>query len=196
MYILAATEISSIITGKIIKNLFMEKPKLNENGDFIYSKSGLILFSGLALFFIFSLCTVFMDYYVPEIIKESNLDISMMKPLYITGYSIEAFFILLGLWQILIYAKYEIIVNKESISQRNIFSTKTIMLHDIEIVKYSYSRVFVFKSSDSKIAFGMYTKGIIEFIYFVDGNIPKYKTEKAIIKAEKMLKASGLPGYW
>ena len=192
---MSSTEMSSFLTNKLILNMYTKKPKINEDGDIEFRKNGLLLFCGLTLFILFFLCSMFMDYYVSEIIKEEKINVNMTQRLYIIGYSITTFFTLLGLYQIIIYYKHILIVCENSITQEKMFSIKTIMLHDIETIKYSPNRGIVIISLDTKIAFGALTNGLVEFVRFIESNIPKSKYGNTIRMAYKVLNMNGVSGY-
>ncbi|SFD24029.1 hypothetical protein [Clostridium uliginosum] len=175
------------ISHNIIVNMYTKKPEINENGDMVFKKNGLFLLCGILLVLIFSLCAVFMDYYVVEIMEENNINKDMLDTLYICGYSLTALFMLIGMKLIIMFFKCKIIVSKDAITSKKIFSSKTIKLLDIEMITFSNAKGLVFKSCDSKIAFGNFTIGLIEMLKFIEANTLKYKCETAILKAKKML---------
>lgn len=179
---------SAKISHNIIVNMYNKKPETNENGDMIFRKNGFLLFSGILLVLIFSLCILCMDFFVSEIMQENNINMNMKDTLYIGGYSLIALFILLGMRLIIVFFKHEIIISRGVITSKNMFSTKTINLSDIEKITFSNRSGLVFKSLDSKIVFGNFTNGLIETLKFINENIPMHKCEQAIFKAKKMLK--------
>ena len=175
------------MSHNIIKNMYIKKPKIDENGNMVFNKSGMFLFIGILFVSIFSLCTLFMDYYVPEIIKENNLSIDMTGSLYIAGYSLTALFTIIGLEFIIMYFKHKIIISKDEIIAQKMLSKKVIKISDIEKVTFSNGRGLIFRDRYTKIAFGNFTIGLIEVLKFVEKNVPKEKCETAIQKAKKML---------
>jgi len=189
---MSSAMISAKISHRLITNMYTKKPKINENNEMVFKKSGLLPFCGILLVAIFSLCAIFMDYYVSEIISEHNFDTSMTDTLFIYGYSLTALFVLIGIILIVKFCKCKIIVSKDTITSKKVFSTKTIRLSEIEMVTFSNSKSIVFKSFESKIAFGNFTTGLVEILKFIDENIPKHKSETALIKARKMLKNNGI----
>jgi len=170
--------------------MYTKKPKINENNEMVFKKSGLLLFCGILYAAIFSLCAIFMDDYVSDIIREHNLDTNMTDTLFTYGYSLTALFVLMGIILIVKFFKHKIIVSKDAITSKKLFSTKTIRLSEIETVTFSNSKGIVIKSSESKIAFGYFTTGLVEILKFIDENIPKHKSETALIKAKKMLRSN------
>lgn len=176
----------------ITVNMYNKKPKIDKNGDMIFKKSGMLLFAGIPLVIIFSAVAAFMDYYVPEIMKECSVDSSMTDTFYICGYTLIALFILIGARLIVMFFKCKIIVSKEKIVCKNIFLTKTIRLLDIEVITFSNRSGLVFRANNSKIAFGNFTIGLVELLKFIEENIPEYKCEKAIPKAKRMLRSNGV----
>lgn len=192
MYKLSTVAISSKISHNIIVNMYTKKPKIDENGDKVFKKNGLLLFCGILLVLIFSLCALFMNYYVSEIMKENNINSNMTGTIYICGYSLTALFILIGMKLIIMFFKYKIIISKDMITSKKMFSTKTIKLLDIEIITFSNSKGLVFKGDNTKIVFGNFTIGLIEMLKFIAENIPKHNCETALIKAKNMLRNNGI----
>ena len=106
------------ISHNIIVNMYNKKPEIHENGDMIFRKNGLLLFSGILLVLIFSLCIFCMDSFVSEIMQENNINRNMTDTFYIGGYALIALFILLGMRLIIIFFKHEIIISKYIITSK------------------------------------------------------------------------------
>ena len=185
---MSTVELSSSISHNIIVNMYNKKPKIDKNGDMVFEKNGILLFSGIVLVLIFSACIFCMNYFVPEIMIENNIDKSMTNNLYIFGYSLVTLFILLGMKLIIMFFKHKIIISNDEIISKKLFSEKSIKLYNIEEITFSNRSGLVFKSLDSKIFFGNFTNGLIETLKFIEENIAKHKCEQAIAKAKKMLK--------
>ena len=189
---LSTVMITSKLSHEFTTNMYTKKPKINEDGDMVFEKTRLILFSGIFLVLIFSLCAIFMDYYVTEIIEENGINSNMTDILYICGYSLTVLFVLIGIKLIIMFFKYKIILSKDKITSKKVFSTRTIKLSDIETIIFSNFKGLVFKGDNSKIAFGNFTAGLVEILKFIDKNIPKHKSETALVKGKKMLKNNGI----
>lgn len=184
--------VEQAISHGIMVNLYKKEPKKDNEGRLIFKKSGVFLFTGLLLVILFSSVAAFMGYYVPEIMSENSIDSSMTNLFYICGYSITGLFILIGVWEITIFFKFKIIVSKEEITCKKIFSTQTLKLAEIEAITFSNRSVLIFRGSHSKIAFGSFTSGLLAMVRFIEENIPEYKFEKAVPKAKKMLRFNGI----
>ncbi len=185
---LSTVQVSSKVSHKMLVGMYNKKPKINENNDMVFIKSGFILFSGVILILIFSLCTIFMDDYVVDIMKENSINSNMSDTLYICGYSLTALFILIGIKLVIMFFSHKIIVSKDAITSKKMFSTRTIKLSNLEAVTFSNAKGLVFKGDNTKVVFGNFTIGLIEILKFIDENIPKCKCETAIVKAKKMLR--------
>lgn len=185
---LSTTQLSSKISHNIIVNMYTKKPKINEDNYKVFKKSETLMFEGIILILIFSACAIFMDYYIADIIKENNFDIGMSNTLYIYGYSLTALFILIGIKLVTMFLFHKIIISEDSIISKKMFSSKSIKLHDIDEVTFSYGKGLIFRGNNSKISFGQFTIGLIEMLKFTEKNIPKHKCEKAIIEVKNMLR--------
>lgn len=175
------------LSHNLIVDMYKKKPKINEKGDMVFKKSGLLLFCGLLLFIIFAACIPFMDYYVPEIIKENHMSLDMTGKLYLAGYGITGLFTLIGLRLIIIYFTHKIIMSNEEITAKVTFSTKSIKVAEIEEILFSNGKGLIFRDKYTKIVFGNFSIGLIEALKFIEKNVPKEKYEIAVNKAKKML---------
>lgn len=168
--------------------MYNKKPETNENNGRVFKKSKILLFSGIILILIFSLCAIFMDYYVTEIMKENNIDSGMYDTLHICGYFLAALLILIGIKLVIAFLFHKIIIYEDSITSEKMFSSKSIKLYDIDKITFSNAKGLIFRGNNSKISFGNFTIGLIEMLKFTQENLPKDKCDKAIIKAKNMLR--------
>lgn len=185
---LSTTVLSSKISHNILVNMYKKKPEVNENNDRVFKKNGILMFSGIILILIFSLCAFFVNYYVTEIMKENNIDSSMSNTLHICGYFLTALFILIGIRLVIMFLFHKIIISEDSITSKKMFSSKSIKLCDIDKITFSNAKGLIFRGNNSKISFGNFTNGLIEMLKFTQENISEDKCENAILKAKNMLR--------
>lgn len=185
---LVETHISSAISHKIIVDMYTRKPEINENNEMVFKKSKFILFAAILIIANCSIIAIFLNDLIIQIMNESNIDNNMVDTLYICGYSLMALFILFGIKLVIMFFFHEIIVSKEAITSKKMFSIRTIKVFNIETVTFSNAKGLVFEGDNTKVTFAKFTTGLTEILKFLDENIPKSKCETAIAKAEKMLR--------
>ena len=168
-----------------MSSLYNGEPKINKDGNRVFCNNGIVLFSGLVLFMLFSAAYIMMDFYVQDTIIKEKMNVDVELKLYAIGYASTYLVILLSTYLLVIYFTHKVTVTKNCIIKQKMFSTKTIMLFDVKKVTYLPCIGILFVGSDTKILFGAATNGINPYLGFVGANIPKERYEKSFVKFKK-----------
>lgn len=181
----------SRITNNSITDMYTEKPEIKDNGERIFKKHKSILRYGILCICSILILGIFYTEDIVEIIMTHNeIDSSLINIVYICAYIFIVLFLIFGISVIVVAKVHKIIVSKNEIRLEKVFSTKVIKIPEIKEI--ANGRGIVIKGNECKICFGIYTVGLVEFIRYLERNVPKEKQGKTLEQYKQAIRNRGI----